>query len=130
MRVFERVYTASNPTTITGQVRASSDVTIEVLLQRRRMDESLDEALANNTARVMGRFEVPAGGWQSFAVDFDQPRVSTRAVRVLMDISSEAGAAEVMLDDLAWVEWRTPWVDADDDPGGRVFATHAQFQQQ
>ncbi len=130
MKVFERVYTASSPTTFTGKVRASSAVTIEVLLQRRRVDEDLDEALANDTARVVGRFDVPAGGWTSFTVDFDQPRVSTRAVRVLMDISSKAGAAEVILDDLAWVEWRTPWVDAGDDPMGRVFATHAQFQQQ
>jgi poly-gamma-glutamate capsule biosynthesis protein CapA/YwtB (metallophosphatase superfamily) len=127
-RVFERVYTVSNPTTVSGRVKTSSDVTVEVLLQRRRTDESLSEALRNDTARVVGRFQVPAGGWKTFAVDFDQPRVSTRAVRVLLNMRAEAGDAEVLLDDLDWVEWRTPWLDGSSQPDDPVFATHVQFQ--
>jgi poly-gamma-glutamate capsule biosynthesis protein CapA/YwtB (metallophosphatase superfamily) len=127
-RGFERVYTISNPTTLSGRVKASSDVTVDVLLQRRRTDESLSEALGNDTARVVGRFRVPAGGWKTFAVDFDQPRVSTRAVRVLLNIRAEAGDAEVLLDDLDWVEWRTPWLDGRGSADDPVFATHAQFQ--
>jgi hypothetical protein len=130
MKVFERVFSASNPTTLAGKVRASADITLEVRLQRRRQDESLDEALANDTARVVGRYQVPAGGWKSFAVDFDQPRVSTRSVRLLFDISSATGPAEVFVDDLAWVEWRTPWLDGDAEPGDPIFATHVQFQLQ
>ena len=130
MKVFERVYSPSNPTTVTGRMRASSDITVEVLLQRRRQDESLDEALANDTARVVGRYRVPAGGWTSFAVDFDQPRVSTRSVRLLLDIRAESGDAEVLMDDLAWVEWRTPWLDGSASPADPEFATHVQFQAQ
>lgn len=127
-RVFERVFTVSNPTTLSGRVKASSDVTVKVLLQRRRMDDSLAEGLANDTARVVGRFDVPAGGWKAFTVDFDQPRVSTRAVRVLLAIGSDAGDAEVLLDDLAWIEWRTPWLDGSASPTEPVFATHVQLQ--
>jgi poly-gamma-glutamate capsule biosynthesis protein CapA/YwtB (metallophosphatase superfamily) len=130
MRGFERVYTVSNPTTVSGRVKSTADVTVEVRLQRRRVDESLPEALANNTARVVGRFEVPAGDWQAFAVDFDQPRVSTRAVRVLFDIKAESGAAEVLIDDVDWIEWRTPWLDGTAPPADPVFATHVQFQSQ
>jgi poly-gamma-glutamate capsule biosynthesis protein CapA/YwtB (metallophosphatase superfamily) len=129
-RIFERVFTVSNPTTLSGRVKASSDVTVEILLQRRRMDDSLAEGLANDTARVVGRFDVPAGGWKAFTVDFDQPRVSTRAVRVLLDISAADRDAEVLLDDLAWIEWRTPWLDGSAPAADPVFATHVQFQAQ
>ena len=130
MRVFDRVFTISNPTTFTGRILASADVEINVILQRRRLDESLDEGLANDTGRVVGRIQVSAGGWRSFSVDFDQPRVSTRSVRLLLDVRAKNGRAEVLLDDLAWVEWRTPWLESLETPASGIFATHVQFQKQ
>ena len=128
MSYFDRVFTLSNPTTFTGRVRATTDVEIDVILQRRRLDDSLDEGLANDTARVVGRIQVPVGGWRSFSLDFDQPRVSTRSVRVLLDVRAEDGRAQVLLDDLAWVEWRTPWIESFEAPASGAFATHVQFQ--
>ena len=130
MKVFDRVFTLSNPTTFTGRIRATADVEIDVILQRRRLDETLDEGLANDTARVVGRIQVPAGGWESFSVDFDQPRVSTRSVRLLLDVRAEDARAEVLLDDLAWVEWRTPWLESNEAEASGTFATHVQFQTQ
>ena len=129
MSYFDRVFTPSNPTTFTGRMRATTDVEIDVILQRRRLEESLDQGLTNDTARVVGRIQVPAGGWKSFSVDFDQPRVSTRSVRMLIDVAEDPyvpGGAEVAFDDLAWVEWHTPWMDR----GVASFATHVQFRPQ
>ena len=128
MQYFDRVFALSNPTTFTGRIRATSDVEIDVILQRRRLDENLDQGLANDTARVVGRIQVPAGGWKAFSLDFDQPRVSTRSVRLLWDVKSDDGRAEVLLDDLAWVEWRTPWLESGEGPAAGTFGTHVQFQ--
>ena len=108
-------------------------MTIDIVLQRRRINDSLDDALGRGPAKVVGRLRVPAGEWRTFSAAFDQPRVSTRAVRLLLDVRAEdddGPAATVWLDDIAWVEWRTPWLNGVEVPGTPVFATHVQFQNQ
>ena len=128
MKVFERVFTVSNPTTVTGRIRADADVAVEFRLQRRRTDDSLDDALADGPTTVVGRMRVPAGDWRVFAFDFDQPRVSTQSVRLLVDVRNDdrRQPAAAWLDDLAWIEWRTPWLDGD-GAAPAEFATHVQF---
>lgn len=130
MKVFERVFSRSNPTTVSGRVRADADLTMEFRLQRRRDDDGLEDALKNGPARLVGRLHVSAGEWRSFSFDFDQPRVSTRSVRLLIDVRNEAGKrgiATAWLDDLSWVEWNTPWLDGDGAAPEGGFATHVQF---
>ena len=108
MRVFDRVFSPSSPTTLSGRVYTGGPVDLQVVLQRRRLNDSLDEAL-----------------------DFDQPRISTRSVRLLIDIadaSSPARGARVLLDDLAWTEWQTPWLRARNAGTMGTFGTHVQFR--
>lgn len=126
MRVFERVFRPSNPATLSGRVHIDGDVQVRVLLQRRRSDDGLGEALTSGPLTEIGEIGSTVAGWQSFAFDFDQPRVATRSVRLLIEARSTNGkGGRVLLDDLAWIEWHTPWLAAaDDDP---AFGSHVAF---
>ena len=131
MRVFDRVFSPSNPTTLSGRVYTDGPVNLQVMLQRRRLDDSLDEALEAGPIKVVGALRIKAAGWHDFAVDFDQPRISTRSVRLLIDITDASSPAEggrVLLDDLAWTEWRTPWLNARNPGTMEAFGTHVQFR--
>jgi hypothetical protein len=131
MKVFECTFTLSNPTTVRGRVHTDGAATVRFLLQRRRMDDSLSEALESGPTSAVGGLRVKRAGWHEFAFDFDQPRVSTRSVRLLIDIRDDSGrrnGTTVLFDDLAWVEWRTPWMDGGDNEADTVFATHVQFK--
>ena len=97
-------------------------------MQRRRRDDALGDALENGPSKLVGRVRVPEGAWRAFSFDFDQPRVSTRSVRLLIDVRSDDEAATVRLDDLAWIEWSTPWLDGGAGQRDGAFATHVQFQ--
>ncbi len=133
MKVFERVFTLSNPATVSGRLKVEGDVRIRFLLQRRRMTESLEDALANGPITEIGTWEGPATDWTWFAINHRQPRIATRSVRLLIDvedISDDQSGASVSLDDLAWVEWKTPWIAADDPNVAPEFATHVQLQAQ
>ncbi len=133
MKVFERVFTLSNPATVSGRLKVDGDVRIRFLLQRRRMTEALEDELENGPITEIGTWEGAAAGWTRFAIDYRQPRIATRSVRLLIDvedISDDQSGASVSLDDLAWVEWQTPWIAADDENVAPVFATHVQLQAQ
>jgi len=129
MKVFERVFTLSNPATVSGRIKVDGNVRVRFLLQRRRMTEALDDALANGALTEIGAWEGSASGWTSFSFDYNQPRIATRSVRVLVeieDMTDDSSGAVVSLDDFAWVEWRTPWIAPDDVSA--EFATHVQLQ--
>ncbi len=131
MRVFGRVFTPSNPTTLSGRVHTDGPVELQVVLQRRRIDDSLDEALEAGPRKVVGALRIKAAGWHDFAIDFDQPRISTKSVRLLIDVadaSSPAQGGRVLLDDLVWTEWRTPWLNAGNARTMGAFGTHVQFR--
>lgn len=132
MSAFQRVFTRSNPTTLAGRIHADGPVTVRFRLQRRRPATPLAEALANGPLLTVGGLRVEQPGWQRFSLDFDQPRVGTEAVRLLIDVADDPdspGGAEVLLDDLAWIEWRSPWINGDNGFIDVHYATHAQFQQ-
>ncbi len=133
MKVFERVFTLSNPATVSGRLKIHGDVRIRFLLQRRRMTEALEDALANGPLTEIGAWEGSTTDWVEFALDYRQPRIATRSVRLLIDVedlSENRSGASVSLDDLAWVEWQTPWIAADDENVDPEFATHVQLQGQ
>lgn len=129
MKVFERIFTLSNPATISGRIRVDGNVRVRFLLQRRRIADTLDDALANGPITEIGVWEGSSADWSEFSFDYSQPRITTRSVRLLIDIEGtgeDGQTATVSLDDLAWVEWQTPWMDrAHADPS---FATHVQFR--
>ncbi len=131
MRVFDRVFSPSNPTTLSGRVYTEGPVNLQFVLQRRRLDDSLDDALEAGPKKLVGALRIKGAGWHDFAIDFDQPRISTRSVRLLIDIadaSSPARGGRVRLDDLVWTEWRTPWLSAGDPVRMDAFGTHVQFR--
>jgi len=131
MRVFERTFTPSNPTTVRGRVHTDGAVTVRFLLQRRRMDDGMSDALESGPTRAVGGLRISRAGWHEFSFDFDQPRISTRSVRLLIDVQDDSGRSDgttVLFDDLTWIEWRTPWLDGEADVADTVFATHVQFR--
>jgi len=130
MRVFERVFAPSNPTTVRGRFHTNGAASVQFLLQRRRMDDELDDALESGPITPIGGTRVSEAGWHDFSFDFDQPRVSTRSVRLLIDVRDDSGRSDgtiVLFDDLAWIEWRTPWLGGDNAASDAAFATHVQF---
>ena len=131
MRVFERTFTPSNPTTVRGRIYTDGEAAIIFSLQRRRTDDGLSEALDSGPTSAVGGLLVPRAGWHDFSFDFDQPRITTRSVRLLVDIRDNSGRRDgttVLFDDLAWVEWQTPWLDGEADVADTAFATHVQFK--
>lgn len=127
-KVFERVFTASNPATVSGRISVDGRVRLRVLLQRRRIADPLTDALANGPLTEIGSVDFNTDGDFTFSFDYSQPRIATRSVRLLFEIEDLAGAgADVSIDDISWVEWATPWLQVDDQANA-VFATHLQFQ--
>jgi poly-gamma-glutamate capsule biosynthesis protein CapA/YwtB (metallophosphatase superfamily) len=131
MSAFQRVFTRSNPTTLSGRLYTDGPALIRFQLQRRRPSTALAEALASGPLRVVGQLRVDEVGWHRFSLDFDQPRVGTESVRLLIDIddmSADPDGRSVRLDDLVWIEWLTPWLDGEDRDVDAQFATHVQFR--
>ena len=130
MKVFERTFTPSNPTTVRGRIHTDGAASVKFSLQRRRMDDELSEALDSGPTKAVGGLRVAHAGWHDFSFDFDQPRISTRSVRLLVDVRDDSGRSDgttVLFDELAWVEWRTPWLGGGDAAPDAPFATHVQF---
>ena len=97
----------------------------------RRPGTPLAEAFAAGPLLDVGRQSVSEPGWHRFSADFDQPRVATESVRLLIDVEDRSGRPDgvlVRFDDLAWVEWSTPWLDGDTGETAPQFATHVQFR--
>jgi poly-gamma-glutamate capsule biosynthesis protein CapA/YwtB (metallophosphatase superfamily) len=131
MSAFQRVFTLSNPTTLAGRVYADGPAVIRFQLQRRQPATSMSEALATGPIHAVGGLRIETAGWHRFAVDFDQPRVQTESLRLLIDVTDDQahpGGVSVRFDDLAWVEWSTPWLGADEGLKAPQFATHVQFR--
>ena len=58
------------------------------------------------------------------------PRTQTKGVRLLIDVKQPADGT-VEIDDLMWVEWRTPWISPSDpvESPHTIQATHLQIQE-
>jgi poly-gamma-glutamate capsule biosynthesis protein CapA/YwtB (metallophosphatase superfamily) len=131
LKVFERVFSLSSPATISGRLRIAGNARIRFLLQRRRATDTLEDALTSGPITEIGVWEGSTDGWRTFAFDYNQPRVATRSVRLLMeidDLSDGKTGVTASLDDLAWVEWQTPWISPGDDNDVPIFATHLMLR--
>ena len=131
-KVFERVFTSSNPATVSGRIQADSDVRLRVFLQRRRTTDTLESALVDGPLTEIGSQTIsqsaPSQGWGEFSFDYNQPRISTRSIRLIFEFDALTDdGASVVLDDLSWIEWHTPWISPQDN-AIPTFATHFQFQ--
>jgi len=132
MKVFTRVFSRSAPASFA--VRATSDgrACVRVELQRRPDGMGFEEALRNGPSTVLLEREIAAGS-QTLEVDFQLPRTRTRGIRLLLDVrpcDKRSDSVTVLFDDLALIEWQTPWLAAG-APVSRpehTQATHVQVQ--
>jgi hypothetical protein len=134
MKVFERTFRQSTPATVTGRIHSDADAEVKFYLQRRRSNDSLPDALSSGPLTEIGSLRVAAGAWQNFVFDHLFPRLSTRSIRLLIDVRPAAAADDnadpttVLLDDLAWIEWHSPWLEGAQPLRNAPLATHLQLR--
>ncbi len=128
LRVFDRVFTLSNPATFAGRVKLKGEARLRVFLQRRPSTGTFSDALLTGPVTEIGSVRLEKDGWHTFSFDYNQPRLATKSLRILFSVEDLTGeGVEAQFDDLAWVEWRTPWLEPDAEALGE-YATHIQFQ--
>ncbi len=101
--------------------------------QRRPDGEGFDDSLLKGPISTIGEVQIEPGQ-SDIALDFQLPRGFTRSIRLLFDVSACAGSAEqgtVSIDDLAMIEWQTPWfAGGEKNPAASTTqATHLQLRQ-
>ena len=132
MKVFTRVFSRSAPATLTVRTTSDGKACIRFELQRRPDGMGFGEALLNGPSTVLLEREIGAGS-QTIEVDFQLPRTRTRGVRLLIDArhcDDRTDTVLVSFDDLAMIEWQTPWL-APGTPVSRperTQATHVQLR--
>ena len=132
MSALQKVFTPSNPTTLSGRIYTDGPAVVRVRMQRRRVGMGLTEALETGPLTSVGGISIKKAGWHRFSIEFDQPRITTEGLRLLFDLAAGPGYGNDLLvrfDDLSWVEWKTPWSDATGHPKAAEFGTHVQFRQ-
>lgn len=109
MRKFQRVFTKGTPMTVRASVSSTAEATIDVYLQSRADRQSLSDALENGTKTKIGSAIITPGSVQYLDIDFESPRTRARSLRILLELSSADGPAEIELDELKLIEWETPF---------------------
>jgi len=132
MKAFTRVFTRSNPATVSGRIRTTGCARLNLDLQRRPDGMSFADALANGPYSDIGQLVTTSQEWSEFAIDFSLPRTFTRSIRLLLDVENcnpAETAVQIELDDLALIEWHTPWHASGEllPDGDQVQATHLQY---
>jgi len=111
MRKFQRVFTKGAPMSVRAVLASTADVRVDAVLQIRAEGEGLSEALANGKKVPLGSLDLVAGQVTALDLDFDSPRTRVRSLRLLLDVTATAEDAVVEIDDLAFIEWTTPFMD-------------------
>jgi poly-gamma-glutamate capsule biosynthesis protein CapA/YwtB (metallophosphatase superfamily) len=118
MRTFERTFRPGTPTTFVARVKVQAPAVITAHQQWRKRNDKLWDALANAPLRPIGQTDVTPGDWQEIRFDFDSPRVTATAYRVVLTVSpAETATAHLSwFDDLSLIEWLGPPLAAGDIP--------------
>lgn len=111
MRKFQRVFTKGAPMSVRADLTSTADVRVEAFLQIRAEGEGLSEALANGRKVALGSLELLAGQPATLDVDFDSPRTRARSLRLLLEVTARGEDAVVEIDDVAFIEWQTPFME-------------------
>ncbi len=128
MKVFDRAFQTSVPATASGRIYSDQPVKLRVYMQRRRIDKPFEAELNDGPLVRVGDVDVEPGEWQQFSLEHRMPRLSTKGVRLLFEVrapGANKADANVLLDDLSWVEWRTPWLESGDSA---EFGTHIEVR--
>jgi len=114
MRKFQRVFTKGAPMSLRATVSSSAAAKVDAYLQLRADRQGLSDALENGRKIKIGSVAVRPGKTQSIDIDFDSPRNRARSLRVIMEMSGTDSRAEIVIDELKLIEWRTPFGGSDD----------------
>ena len=85
------------------------------------------ESLNNSKKHLIGSVDLN-GNWQEISQEFNTPRVGYRSFRVLFEFETKQ---DVFIDDIALVEWRTPYLTNDQQAhfhNGAGQATYIGFE--
>ena len=107
MTNFTRVYRAGNPMSVSFSAKGNAKV--KVYWQGRKTRGKLFDSLKNSPLNLIGEVSLNGGEWQSLALDFNSPRVGFRSIRILLEFEATY-ESEIMVDDLALIEWRSTFV--------------------
>ena len=105
MKNFRRVYQASNPGTVTFDIKAEKDTKVSVFWQGRKTRQKFHDALDNSPLNLIGTVDIQAGEQRRANLDFNSPRIGHRSYRILLDIESDAQSIDV--DNLHLIEWQS-----------------------
>ncbi|MFY8351245.1 CapA family protein [Pseudoalteromonas sp. SSM20] len=105
MTNFTRVYRAGNPASVSAMIKGKGKVNI--YWQGRKTRDKMFDALKNGNKHLIESV-VLTGNWQEIVSEFNTPRVGYRSIRILLEFES---TDEIYIDDLALIEWRTPWLN-------------------
>ncbi|GAB5456571.1 MAG: hypothetical protein Hens2KO_28000 [Henriciella sp.] len=109
MRKFQRVFTPGTPMSVRASLSSTSRVDVDVYLQIRATGQGLDDALQNGKKILLGTQTLKPKARVNLDIDFDSPRTRARSLRLLIDVRSSAAPAQIQLDDLELIEWKTPF---------------------
>ena len=100
---------------LVGRVRSDTPVELEALFQAHPKGVSRTKALETAPLQSLGTARIAAGDWQSFRFDVDLgPGDAPPPLRPALRM---AGAAQVTLDDLAFIAWDDASATGTSDPG-------------
>ena len=125
MTNFTRVYRAGNPATVSAMVKGKG--VVNIYWQGRKTRGKLFDSLKNNKKHLIERINLN-GSWQEIVSEFNTPRVGYRSVRVLFEFETKH---DIFIDDIALVEWRTPYLTNDQQAhfhNGAGQATYIGFE--
>jgi hypothetical protein len=133
MRTFDRTFRPGTPTTFVAQAKVDAPATVTAYQQWRKRGEDRLEALETAELRAIGQLELTAGDWREIRFDFDSPRVTAFAYRIVLKVSplDKSRVHRSWFDDIALVEWLTPPLRAGKIPSHVATgqASHAGFWQ-
>ena len=131
MRTFEYTFEPGTPTTFAVTAHTESPATVTAYQQWRKRNENRLEALETAELRFIGRRELKAGGWQELRFDFDSPRVTAVAYRVILKVEPADRSHDhfTWFDDIRLIEWLSPPLDDGPVPGNVSYrlTTHAEI---
>ena len=115
MRVFMRVFARSAPATLSVSLRSQGCSEVRFALQRRKDGIGFEDALADGPVEEIGAVTL-ADQETRESFELQLPRTATRGIRLFIDASNcGESPAELTLDSLSLVEWRTPWLAGDEE---------------
>lgn len=121
MTNFTRVYRAGNPTSVSAMVKGMGK--LNIYWQGRKTRDKMFDALQNGKKHLI-QSVVLNGNWQEIVSEFNTPRVGYRSIRILLEFES---TEETYIDDLALIEWRTPWLNWQQAPNYHNGAGQSNF---